>query len=86
MENEENYVPYTRKKYNLPDEKTATKVDYAEIFDETPIYAIWRMFIMQALSVRLFSKCVLFANYWFSVVGGATCCAYFFWVVFPLEI
>jgi len=48
MENEENYVPYTRKKFNLPDEKTATKVDYAEIFDETPIYALGRMFVMQA--------------------------------------
>jgi len=63
MENEENYVPYTRKKYNLPDEKTATKVDYSEIFEETPLFAVWRMFIMQILSVRLLSEYILFAKF-----------------------
>jgi len=55
MENDENYVPYTRSKYKLPEEKIATKVDYSEIFDETPIYTLWRMFVMQVLSVRLVS-------------------------------
>jgi omega-6 fatty acid desaturase (delta-12 desaturase) len=55
MENEENYVPYTRSKFQLPDEKVATKVDYSEVFNETPIYTLCRIFVMQALSVLLFS-------------------------------
>lgn len=49
MERDENYVPYTRSSYKLPDEKTATKQDYDEIFEETPIYTLYRMFIMQGL-------------------------------------
>lgn len=49
MERDENYVPYTRSQFQLPDEKTATPTDYAEIFEETPIYTATRMFIMQAL-------------------------------------
>lgn len=51
MERDENYVPYTRSSYKLPDEKTATKQDYDEIFEETPIYTLYRMFIMQGLWV-----------------------------------
>ncbi|KAG6830772.1 hypothetical protein H0H87_007171 [Tephrocybe sp. NHM501043] len=47
MERDENYVPYTRSEYNLPEEKKATKFDYAEVFEETPIYTLLRMFIMQ---------------------------------------
>ncbi|KAF8955033.1 hypothetical protein BDZ97DRAFT_1907949 [Flammula alnicola] len=47
MERDENYVPYTRSQFKLPDEKTATKADYAEIFEETPLYSLYRMFIMQ---------------------------------------
>ena len=50
MERDENYVPYTRSSYKLPDEKIATKADYDEIFEEeTPIYTLYRMFIMQGL-------------------------------------
>ncbi|KAF8220067.1 hypothetical protein L208DRAFT_1455665 [Tricholoma matsutake] len=47
MERDENYVPYTRSEYNLPEEKKATKADYAEVFEDTPLYTMIRMFIMQ---------------------------------------
>jgi hypothetical protein len=49
MERDENYVPYTRSEYNLPEEKKATKFDYAEVFEETPLFTLFRMFIMQGL-------------------------------------
>lgn len=49
VERDENYVPYTRSKLKLPEEKKATRADYAEIFEETPIYTLFRLFIMQAL-------------------------------------
>ncbi|TFK32699.1 fatty acid desaturase-domain-containing protein [Crucibulum laeve] len=48
MERDENYVPYTRSSFKLPVEKEATRTDYAEIFEETPIYTLFRMFVMQA--------------------------------------
>ncbi|KAG5635515.1 hypothetical protein H0H81_010978 [Sphagnurus paluster] len=41
IERDENYVPYTRSEYNLPDAKRVTKADYAEIFEETPIYTLF---------------------------------------------
>lgn len=44
-------MPYTRSKYGLPRETQSTKVDYSEVFDETPIWTLFRMFIMQALYV-----------------------------------
>ncbi|KAG6879844.1 hypothetical protein C0992_010802 [Termitomyces sp. T32_za158] len=40
MERDENYVPYLRSEYNLPTEKQATKFDYAEVFEETPIWTL----------------------------------------------
>lgn len=49
MERDENYVPHTRSKFGLPEEKKATKADYAEVFEETPIYTFFRLFIMQGL-------------------------------------
>ena len=49
IERDENYVPYTRSKFGLPQEKKATKADYTEIFGETPIYTFFRLFIMQGL-------------------------------------
>ncbi|KAF9527161.1 fatty acid desaturase-domain-containing protein [Crepidotus variabilis] len=54
MERDENYVPYTRGKYQLPDEKTATRTDYLEAFEETPIYSLTRIFIMQTLGWWLY--------------------------------
>ncbi|KAF7761477.1 hypothetical protein Agabi119p4_9469 [Agaricus bisporus var. burnettii] len=47
IERDENYVPYTRTAYNLPDQKSATKIDYSEVFEETPIMTIYRLFIQQ---------------------------------------
>ncbi|KAF6743663.1 delta-12-fatty acid desaturase [Ephemerocybe angulata] len=48
MERDENYVPYSRSKFNLPHESKATAFDYAEVFEETPLYTLFRMLIMQA--------------------------------------
>ncbi|KAF8192985.1 fatty acid desaturase-domain-containing protein [Pholiota molesta] len=48
MERDENYVPYTRSQFKLADEKTVKKADYEELFEETPIYTAYRLFIMQA--------------------------------------
>ena len=42
MKRDENYVPYIRRKLGLLEEKKATKADYAEIFEETPIYIFFR--------------------------------------------
>lgn len=53
MERDENYVPYIRSSYNLPAESQATKADYAEMFDETSLYTLYRMFIMQFLWVMI---------------------------------
>ena len=49
LERDENFVPRTRKDYNLPSESVAKNSDYHEIFEETPIYTLVRMFLMQAL-------------------------------------
>lgn len=53
MERDENYVPYTRGQYKLPDAQSAKQADYEEILEETPIYTLYRLFIMQAALVRL---------------------------------
>lgn len=49
IERDENYVPYTRSEFNLPLAGEATQRDYAEIFEETPIYTLGRMLVMQTL-------------------------------------
>lgn len=49
MERDENYVPHLRSKFNLPEEDKATAVDYTEAFEETPIYTLFTMLIMQGL-------------------------------------
>lgn len=49
MERDENYVPYTRTDYKLPPQQVAKGFDYAEVFEETPIYTMGRMLIMQGL-------------------------------------
>lgn len=51
MERDENYVPYTRSKYKLPQKQAATKFDYREIFEETPLVTLYRLFIQQSLYV-----------------------------------
>ncbi|EGN92585.1 hypothetical protein SERLA73DRAFT_190949 [Serpula lacrymans var. lacrymans S7.3] len=54
IERDENYIPYTRSEYNLPEEKKASKADYAEIFEETPIYTLGRVLVMQGLGWWLY--------------------------------
>ena len=49
VERDENYVPRTRRDYSLPSESTATPADYHEIFEETPIYTLLRMLLMQVV-------------------------------------
>jgi hypothetical protein len=49
MERDENYVPYTRSDYKLPEAMKAMKADYAEVFEETPLVTLTRMIIMQGL-------------------------------------
>ena len=47
IERDENYVPRTRTDYGLPRECSATISDYRDIFEETPIYTLFRMVVMQ---------------------------------------
>ena len=49
VERDENYVPHLRSDYKLPPEKRATTADYAEVFEETPLFTMVRMFVMQAM-------------------------------------
>ena len=49
IERDENYVPRTRSDYGLPPESKATPLDYHEIFEETPIYSLVRIIMMQLL-------------------------------------
>jgi len=54
MERDENYIPHLRSHYNLPEEKLSSKFDYAELFDETPIYTLSRMLVMQGFGWWLY--------------------------------
>lgn len=47
IERDENYVPYTRSDYKFPPKEQAHKFDYTEVFEETPIFTLGRMLIMQ---------------------------------------
>ncbi|KAJ7155454.1 delta-12 fatty acid desaturase [Mycena crocata] len=58
VERDENYVPRTRKDYNLPAESLAQPADYHEIFEDAPIYILLRMLIMQIFGWPLY----LFTN------------------------
>ena len=49
VEREENYVPRTRSDYALPAENIAHVTDYHDVFEETPIYTLGRMVLMQLL-------------------------------------
>ena len=49
MERDENYVPRTRKDCGLPPESHAQPLDYHEVFEETPLYTLFRMVAMQLL-------------------------------------
>ncbi|TFK53229.1 hypothetical protein OE88DRAFT_1718176 [Heliocybe sulcata] len=49
IERDENYVPRTRTDYELPPEGVAHVMDYHDIFEETPIYTLVRIVMMQLL-------------------------------------
>jgi len=49
IEREENYVPRTRTDFGLPAESIARVTDYHDVFEETPIYTLIRMILMQLL-------------------------------------
>ncbi|KAF7800238.1 hypothetical protein EIP86_011485 [Pleurotus ostreatoroseus] len=49
VERDENYVPRTRSEYGLPPEKECQKLDYREIFEDTPLFTLGRMVLMQLL-------------------------------------
>lgn len=51
IERDENYVPHLRSDFKLPPEQRATTADYAEVFEETPLFTAVRMFVMQAMCV-----------------------------------
>lgn len=54
IERDENYVPYTRSEVNLPPAASAKKTDYAEIFEETPLWTLMRVLIMQGFGWWLY--------------------------------
>ncbi|KAG7095520.1 hypothetical protein E1B28_006258 [Marasmius oreades] len=54
IERDENYVPRTRKDYGLPSESQATGRDYHEILEETPIYTLGRLLIMQLVGWQIY--------------------------------
>lgn len=47
-------MPYHRDDYNLPPNKKAHGVDYAEVFEETPLLTLFRVLVMQGLWVSSF--------------------------------
>jgi hypothetical protein len=47
IERDENYVPRTRTDYSLPPATSALSTDYHEMFEETPIYTLARILVMQ---------------------------------------
>ncbi|TFK32080.1 delta-12 fatty acid desaturase [Crucibulum laeve] len=54
VERDENYVPRTRIDYQLPAEGTSTIWDYHEVFEDTPIYTLLRMLLMQAIGMQFY--------------------------------
>jgi len=52
MERDENYVPRTRSDYKLPPQGQAQPTDYAEIFEEMPLFILGRMILMQLLGMQ----------------------------------
>ncbi|KAK1227468.1 hypothetical protein PQX77_009531 [Marasmius sp. AFHP31] len=51
MERDVNYMPPTRSGMKLPPEPVARSKDYHKIFEETPIYTFYRMFLKQTLGL-----------------------------------
>jgi omega-6 fatty acid desaturase (delta-12 desaturase) len=68
MERDENYIPNTRSQYKLPGKKLATKIDYSEAFEETPVVTVYRLFVQQFLCVSLLGRMGMLTH--FSAGGG----------------
>ncbi|KAK7035390.1 hypothetical protein VNI00_011921 [Paramarasmius palmivorus] len=54
VERDVNYMPRTRSSFGLPPPHVARSRDYHEIFEETPIYTFYRMFLMQVFGLFFF--------------------------------
>ncbi|KAK2467516.1 hypothetical protein APHAL10511_000371 [Amanita phalloides] len=54
VERDENYVPRTRSHYKLPPANTAQLRDYHQVFEETPLYTLVRMMVMQLLGWQIY--------------------------------
>jgi len=54
MERDENYVPRTRSDFKLPPSSLVSARDYHEIFEDSPIYTLARMVIMQAFGLQIY--------------------------------
>ncbi|KAF8633785.1 hypothetical protein AX15_001258 [Amanita polypyramis BW_CC] len=54
VERDENYVPRTRSDYKLPPASIAQLRDYHEIFEETPLYTLTRMMVMQLFGWQIY--------------------------------
>ncbi|KAJ6561601.1 delta-12 fatty acid desaturase [Mycena capillaripes] len=54
LEDDENYVPRTRSDFGLPPAGQAHITDYHDIFEETPIYALLRLVLMQAVGLQAY--------------------------------
>ncbi|KAJ7170727.1 delta-12 fatty acid desaturase [Mycena crocata] len=54
VEDDENYVPRTRSYFGLPPAAQAHITDYHDIFEETPIYSLLRLILMQAVGLQAY--------------------------------
>ncbi|CDO70622.1 hypothetical protein BN946_scf184748.g20 [Trametes cinnabarina] len=54
IERDENYVPHLRSHYKLPPKERSSTADYAEVLEETPLFTMVRLFVMQAMGWWLY--------------------------------
>ncbi|KAJ7126935.1 delta-12 fatty acid desaturase protein [Mycena epipterygia] len=54
IEDDENYVPRTRSDFGLPPAGQAHFTNYHDIFEETPIYSLLRLILMQAIGLQAY--------------------------------
>ncbi|KAI0080451.1 hypothetical protein K474DRAFT_256833 [Panus rudis PR-1116 ss-1] len=54
IERDENYVPHQRSHYKLPPDHQIHRMDYMEVFDDTPIFTLGRLIVMQVFGWWLY--------------------------------
>ncbi|KAF8308723.1 uncharacterized protein EI90DRAFT_3129707 [Cantharellus anzutake] len=54
IERDENFIPSTRSDLKLRDPRNVTKQDYREMFEETPLFSLLRIFFMQAVGMQAY--------------------------------